>query len=133
MRIHSFPPSSEPKLNNPTGVEHATRGLKVRKVPGPKGIPNKSLKHLPLSIVSLLVVIFNAFFRTSYFPVSWKHARVFSIPKHGKDQALSSSYRHLSLLDTMGKLFERILFIKILCEVFGRGLPRNEQFGLTRP
>jgi hypothetical protein len=51
------------KLTNPTEIQHAIQGLKVGKAPGPNGIPNKSLKQLPLSTVSLLVV-FNAIFRT---------------------------------------------------------------------
>jgi len=63
MRAYSFAPASEPKLTNPTEVQDAIRGLKVGKAPGPDGIPNRALKHLPLSIVSLLVV-FNAILRT---------------------------------------------------------------------
>jgi hypothetical protein len=54
---------------------------------------------------------------------------VFSILKPGKDLALPSSYRHKSLLDKTGKLFEKILLTRILCEVSGCGLLRNEQFG----
>jgi len=54
---------------------------------------------------------------------------VFSILKPGKDLALPSSYRPISLLDTSGKLFERILLTSILCEVGGRRVMRNEQFG----
>jgi hypothetical protein len=44
-------------------------------------------------------------------------ARVISILKPGKDPALPSSYRPISLLDTNGKLFEKILLAKILHEV----------------
>jgi hypothetical protein len=87
------------------------------------------LKHLPLRAVSLLVVLFNAILRTHYFPAAWKHARVFSILKPGKDPALPSSYRSISLLDTIGKLLEKILLSRILCEVRERGLLRDEQFG----
>jgi hypothetical protein len=129
MRAHSFAPASEPKLTNPTEVQDAIRGLKVGKAPGPDGIPNRALKHLPLSIVSLLVVLFNAILQTQYFPVTSKPARVFSILKPGKDPALPSSYRPISLLDTIGKLFEKMLLSRILHEVSGRGLLCDEQFG----
>jgi hypothetical protein len=64
-----------------------------------------------------------------YFPAEWKYARVFSILKPGKDLALPSSYRPISLLDTIGKLFEKILLSRILKEVSERGLLRDEQFG----
>jgi len=39
-----------------------------------------------------------------------------------------SSYRSISLLDAIGKLFEKILLVKILNVVNERGLLRDEQF-----
>ena len=86
------------------------------------------MKHLPQRAVSLLVLIFNAIL-THHFPTAWKHARVISILKPGKDPALPSSYRPISLLDTIGKLFEKILLARISHEVSVRGLMRDEQFG----
>jgi len=80
-------------------------------------------------VVSLLVLIFNAILVTHHFPTVWKHARLISILKPGKDPALPSSYRPISLLDTIGKLFEKILITKIFHEVNMRGLLGNEQFG----
>ena len=52
-----------------------------------------------------------------------------SILKPGKDPAQPSSYRPISLLNTIGKLFENILLTRILYEVGKRGLLRDEQFG----
>jgi hypothetical protein len=52
-----------------------------------------------------------------------------SILKPEKDPALPSSYRPISLLDTIGKIFEKILLARILYEVSDRGLLLNEQFG----
>jgi hypothetical protein len=106
VRTYSFAPASEPKLINPTEVQDAIRGLKDGKAPGPDSIPNRALKHLPLSVVSIIVVLFKAIFRTQYFPSAWKHARLFSILKPAKDSELPSSYRPIALLDTAGKLFE---------------------------
>jgi len=54
---------------------------------------------------------------------------VISILKARKDPALRKSYQLISLLDTIGKLFEKILLPRILHEVNVRGLLRNEQFG----
>jgi len=51
-----------------------------------------------------------------------------SIPKPGKDPALPSFYRPNSLLDTIGKLFEKILLVRILQVVNERGLLRDELF-----
>jgi len=104
MRAYSFAPTSEPKLTNPSEVPDAIRGLKFGKAPGPNDIPNRVLKHLPLSVV-FLVMLFNAIFPTQYFPAAWKHARVFSILNPGKDLALLS-YRPMSSIDTIGKLYK---------------------------
>jgi hypothetical protein len=54
---------------------------------------------------------------------------VISILKHGKDTPLPSLYWPISLLDTIGKLFRKILLIRIVSELSGRGLLRDEQFG----
>jgi len=54
---------------------------------------------------------------------------VISIFRPEKDPALPSSYRPINLLDTIGKLFEEILLVRILHELSERGLMRNEQFG----
>jgi hypothetical protein len=131
LRWYFQAPASEPKLTNPDEVHEAIRGLKVGKAPGPNGIPNRALKHLSQRAVSLLVRIFNAILLTHHFPSLWKHARVTCILKPGKDPALPSSYQPMSLWDSIGKLFEKILLARILHEVSERGcgLMRDEQFG----
>jgi len=129
LRSYFISPASEPQFTTPEEVHTAIRGLKVSKAPGPNGIPNRVLKHLPKRAVSLLAHVFNAVLRTHHFPQVWKHARVISILKPGKDPALPSSYRPISLLDTIGKLFEKILLARILYVVNERGLLRDEQFG----
>jgi hypothetical protein len=107
LRSYFMTPASEPKLTNPDEVQDVIRGLKVSKAPGPKGIPNRALKHLPQQAVSLLACIFNAILLTQHYPTMWNHARVI-ILKPGKDQALPSSYRPISLLDKIGKIFQTI-------------------------
>jgi hypothetical protein len=59
----------------------------------------------------------------------WKHTQVISILKPGKDPPLPSSYRSISLLDTIGKTFEKILLAKILHEVSESGLMHDEKLG----
>jgi len=109
-------------------VHEAIRGLRISKAPGPNGIQNRALKHLQPA-VSLLVRIFNAILLAHHCLSMWKHARVTSILKLGKDPTLPSSYRPISLLDAIGKLFAMILLARILHEVSERGLMRDKQFG----
>ena len=114
LRSYFISPASEPQLTTPDEVHEAIKSLKVSKAPGPKGLPNRALKHLPKRAVSLLARIFNSVLRTHHLPPTLKHARVISILKPGKDPALPSSYWPSSLLDTIGELFEKILLVRIL-------------------
>jgi hypothetical protein len=54
---------------------------------------------------------------------------VVSILKPGKDPTLPSSYRPIRVLDTVGKLLEKILLARVLREVNERAMLRDEQFG----
>jgi hypothetical protein len=74
-------------------------------------------------------MLFNKIFWIHYCPAAWKHAHPLSILKPGKNPGLPSSFRPISLVDTIGKLFERMLLTKILFEVGRRGVMRNEQVG----
>jgi hypothetical protein len=114
LQAYSCALASEPMLTNLMGVHNDIRGLKVGKAPGPNGLSNRDLKHLPQQAIRPLVALFNAALLTQYFPPVWKHAIVISILKSGKDPSLPSSYRPISLLDTINKLFEKILFSRIL-------------------
>ena len=73
--------------------------------------------------------IFNALLRIHHFHQTWKHAREISILKQRKDPALPSSHRPISLLDTIGKLFEKILIAKTLHVVNQHGQLRDEHYG----
>jgi hypothetical protein len=125
-------PTCEPNLTNPDEVHEAIRGPEFSKASGPNGIPNRVLKHLPQRAGSFLVRIFSAILLTHHFPSLLKHARVTPILKPGRDRALPSSYLAISLLDSIGKLFEKILLTRVLHEVSERGLMRNEQFEFTQ-
>ena len=61
-------PASEPKLTKSDQIHEAIRGLKGGKAPGPNGISNRALKHLPQRAVYLLVRIFNTILLTHHFP-----------------------------------------------------------------
>jgi hypothetical protein len=84
LRSYFLTLASEPKLTIPDEDHEAIRGLKVRKAPGPNGIPNRVLKHLPQRAIPLLVQIFNAILPTHHFPTGWKHARVISYLNRGR-------------------------------------------------
>jgi hypothetical protein len=111
MRVYPF---KWTETNHTLGGPTAIRGLKVGKAPGPNGEPNSVLRHLHKRLISFLTKVFNAVLRRQYFPSAWKHARVVSVLHLGKDLMLPSSYRPISLLHTIGNLFEKILLTRVL-------------------
>ena len=113
LRSYFTAPASELKLTNPEEVQENIMGLRVGKAPGPNCNPNRALKHLPQRALSLLVLIFNSIPLNHHFSTAWKHARVISILILGKDP---SSHKSIRLLDTICKLFEKILLARILHE-----------------
>jgi hypothetical protein len=92
----------------------------------PTGIPVSSLGRIPQPPTHTDHPLLHMSWT---FPLVWKHTRVFSTLKLGKDPALPSTYRPISLLDTIGKLFEKILIDRIPHEISERRLMRDEQFG----
>ena len=127
LRSYFLTSASEPKLTNPDEVHEAIRGLKVSKATGPNGILNRALKHLPQRAVTLLAQIFNLVLLTHHFPSVRKHARVRSNLKPVKDLELPSSYQHISLLVTNGKLSEKIPLARILHVVSERGVMQDKE------
>jgi hypothetical protein len=65
------------------------------------------LKEMPRKGTVHLTTICNAIIRTGYFPVQWKVTQIIMIPKPGKPLDEASSYRPISLLQIMGKIFEK--------------------------
>jgi len=68
MRAHLFAPASEPKLTDTPEVQDAIRHLKVGKAPSPNGTPSRAVKHIPMRVISLLVMLFNAILQMQYHP-----------------------------------------------------------------
>jgi hypothetical protein len=60
-----------------------------------------------------LTTICNAIIRTGYFPVQWKVAQIIMIPKPEKSLEEASSYRQISLLTIMSKIFEKAVLKRL--------------------
>jgi len=127
----SFPlPMSLPiKPISPGEIVCVIKKLPANKAPGHDLITNKVLKHLSKKCVLSLTHIFNSMLRLSYFPSIWKLAVVILIPKVGKPKNLASSYRPISLLPTLGKLFEKLILLRIRPILYEHQIIPNTQFG----
>jgi hypothetical protein len=68
----------------------------------------------------------------SYFPAQWKYAQILMIPKPGKPPTTVTSYRPISLLPVISKIFERLLKQRITEVVNSNGLIPPHQFGFLK-
>jgi endonuclease/exonuclease/phosphatase family metal-dependent hydrolase len=108
-------PSGEFDNIDENQVSQVLNSLNVKKASGPDLIPNAALKALSNSehFVSKLTSIFNGCLSLSYFPKSWKIAKIIPIPKTKPASTIPNDYRPISLLSTMGKVFERLILDRL--------------------
>lgn len=127
------PPST---CNQPKSVKFSLEAviqkikeLNPNKAPGHDLITGKLLKELPLRAKCLIQKIFNAVLKLNHFPSTWKLAKIIMIPKPGKDRTQIKSYRPISLLPILSKLFEKLLLEKIQPHLNQHNIIPQHQFG----
>ncbi|CAB0041795.1 unnamed protein product, partial [Trichogramma brassicae] len=123
--LRPIPPDEDPIVFTPGQVLRMIRKTKLRKAPGPDGIPNEALRHLPPRAIATLTRLYNGILRTGHYPSIWKLGRVIMLPKPNKNVLNPGSYRPITLLATISKVFEKLLLQHLTPHV----TPRDEQFG----
>lgn len=112
-------------------IKIEVRNLKNRKAPGPDNVSNEHIKRLPVEMLMLLMHIFNACLAIGYFPDHWKQAVVNCILKPGKPPSLVESWRLISLISCLGKLFERIVLNRMKITIEDNQIFIPEQYGFV--
>ena len=108
------------------------KSLKNMKAPGFDNTFNIELKHLSRGSFAFVADIFNRCWELSYFPSTWKLAKVIPILKPGKDPSVPKSYRPISLLSALSKLFEKSIQSRLLFFTDENGVLPEEQFGFRK-
>jgi len=91
-------------------VKAIIKHLNPKKAPGYDLITNKVLQMLPKIAIKYITQLCNAVLRRRFFLPQWKVAQ---IQKPGKSAELAESYKLISLLSVLSKLFEKLLFSRI--------------------
>ena len=97
----------------PGEVAVALRSCRNASSPGSDGITYGMLKRVPFKMLAALAQLYTVCLLAGYFPRCWKTAIGVMIPKKGKDGKVVSNYRPISLLSTLGKLFEKVLTTRL--------------------
>ena len=102
---------NELPYNNDIGLDELKTVLRHTKnsSPGHDNINYALIKNMRPEVLEELLAILNQCFNTGYFPKVWKKGLTLPILKPGKSENETASYRPITLLPCMGKLFERII------------------------
>ena len=109
-------------------TQRAIDKLENKSSSGHDGISNKLLKLLKIELSKSLTLIINQMITTGIFPDSFKISKITPLFKKG-DASMLSNYRPISLLPTISKIFERILYNQLYDYFNSNNLLAEEQYG----
>lgn len=92
-------------------------------------IPNIILKQIPAKIIYYYTILFNNALNNKYFPKKWKTAKTIALLKKGKKGENPKSYRPISLLPNISKIFEIIINNSINAHCKKENIIPDHQFG----
>lgn len=121
--------TDEPPPITEAELESAVKACKLNKAPGPDQIKAEIIINLFGTIKETILKHFNYLLKAGKFPKAYKIAKVVLLYKGGgKDPTDTKSYRPISLLAVLGKIYERILYRRLLQFI----KPRDDQFGFRK-
>jgi len=110
-------------------LKSAVESLRNKKAPGPDGIPAEILKLVVEVNPDFLLATYNACLAEGIFCTIWKVARLVLIPKGKGDPGAPSSFRPLCMLDTAGKVLEKMLRTRLAQAIVSAGDLSPQQHG----
>ncbi|KAI5735555.1 hypothetical protein M8J77_020038 [Diaphorina citri] len=107
----------------------AVLNVNIKKAPGPDNIPPRVVKETVLAFPQSVLRVFNTLLQQMNVPKIWKEARVALVPKPVKIQGAPPTYRPICLLNTFGKLYEKMILNRLLKEIEEKSLLSEKQYG----
>ena len=109
-------------------ISKIIKKLKPKSSSGYDNISNKILKELESSLLVPLEIIINQSLSSGIFPASMKHADVIPLFKGG-DNHLMSNYRPISLLLTLSKILEKVVYARVYTFLDSNNQIYKSQYG----
>ena len=98
---------------------------------GSDGISSKLIKYIFEELSMPLTVIINQIFTTGIFPDNLKTAKIHPLLKAG-DPLLATNYRPISLLTSISKIFEKIIFNQLTNYLSLNNILTDSQYGFRK-
>lgn len=95
-------------------------------------MPMMLLKKIPDSMKNFLVILFNNIYNNAFIPPNWKEAILIPLAKPSKDPQLPASYRMISLLSNISKIYEAFIHQKITEFINENDIYESFQFGFRK-
>lgn len=102
------------------------------KAPGLDGIHNEVLKAVVKANHQRFLQVYNQCITESVYPREWKKGKLVLIPKPSKPSEAPSSYRPLCMINTTGKLFEKIIVRRLKGNLSNVNAISNAQNGFRK-
>lgn len=107
--------------------------LKNGKAPGPDKITPEILKIVSKNgYLPYITEVLNNYLSTATFPDEWKVARLVLIEKPRKSADISPSYRPIGIIDTLGKVLEKLVNKRLQAELERLEIIHENQFGFRK-
>lgn len=103
--------------------------LRDRKAPGPDFIPPEVIKAAIDEQPQYCLEVMNRLLIKGEFPKIWKTARLVLLEKSRQEGQVNVSYRPLCMLNTIGKLMEQMLRVRLNEEIERTGGLADDQYG----
>ena len=116
---------------NPEEIRLILVDLKNKKATGPDNITNEMIKVCPETIAIPISKLFIKLLRNNYFPRSWKQGDVNVIFKKGI-KSKCENYRPISLLNTLSKIYERVIYNRLSTFLISNNLIYEHQSGFLK-
>ena len=100
--------------------------------PGPDGIHNNLLKHLPEDTLKILKEVLNNVWTSVDFPHKWRAAIMIPIPKPNKDHTALLSYRPIALTSCLYKVLELMISTRFIRYLEKSGILDGRQCGFRK-
>ena len=111
-------------------IQSAIQSFDAHKAPGEDGITVIIITRVFTAFPKLLTLMYNKYLKSGCFPKQRQKAVIIPIIKHGKEQTQEvTKYRPINLLNTGGKILEKLLIDILLRHAFSNNLMNKRQFG----